>query len=73
MTKANLLIILRYEMDRKIKLMIIEDERIVALAMWMQFTSLGYEVGNTISSGEEAITIVKQRKPDLLLMDIFRR
>ena len=52
------------------KIMVVEDERIVALHLSQQLRKLGYEVLPIVSSGEKAIRQVKELSPDLLLMDI---
>jgi len=58
-------------MECKIKIMIVEDQAIVATALQIGLTSMGYEVTKPVSSGEEAVKRAKQDKPDLVLMDVF--
>ncbi|MFA5181640.1 MAG: PAS domain-containing protein [Syntrophales bacterium] len=53
------------------KIMIVEDEGIQALDMQNRLTSLGYPVPNIASSGEEAIGLAEEARPDLILMDIM--
>jgi PleD family two-component response regulator len=55
----------------QIKILVIEDENIVALDLKNQLETLGYEVCAMISNGEEAIERVGELKPDLILMDIM--
>ncbi|OEC85361.1 MULTISPECIES: methanogen output domain 1-containing protein [Methanobacterium] len=52
------------------KVLIVEDERILAIGMKRKLENAGYTVTGTASSGEEAIENVKETRPDLVLMDI---
>lgn len=52
------------------KLMLVEDERIVAFDLKNQLQALGYRVGAVVASGEEAVARVGEVAPDLVLMDI---
>jgi PAS domain S-box-containing protein len=54
-----------------IKILIVEDERIVALDLRESLRSLGYVVIGMAASGDKAIELVKDNKPDLILMDIM--
>ncbi len=56
-------------MEKK-KIMVVEDERIVARDLSRQLTDLGYDVVATAYSGEEALEKVRELHPDLVLMDI---
>ena len=53
------------------KILIVEDELIVAKSIARNLTKLNYEVVGTVTSGEEAIDCVNHQLPDLILMDIF--
>ncbi len=54
----------------KSRILVVEDEAIVAADLRLQLTELGFEpVGSTLS-GEEAIELAGQLRPDLVLMDI---
>jgi len=53
-----------------IKLLVVEDESIVALDIKHRAELLGYEVVGIASSGEEALELTREKKPDLVLMDI---
>jgi two-component system, response regulator PdtaR len=57
-------------MSFKAKILIVEDENIVAMDIKKILLDYGYEVTSVTSSGEEAITKVREQKPDLILMDI---
>ncbi len=52
------------------RILIVEDEGIVAEDLKQKLTLQGHTVVGTVASGEEAITIAEQTHPDLLLMDI---
>jgi len=56
-------------MERK-RILIVEDESIVALDIAKQLETLGYDVSAIVSSGEEAIEKIHKDRPDLVLMDI---
>jgi len=57
-------------MNSKKKILIVEDENIVAMDIRKMLLESGYEITSMISSGEEAIINVRENKPDLILMDI---
>ena len=52
------------------KLLIVEDEGIIALDLKTNLEKLGYDVVGTADNGEEAIEIAKETHPDIVLMDI---
>ena len=54
----------------KAKILVVEDESIVALDIQRRLTNLGYEVVSTAASGDEAVRKAEQLRPDLALMDI---
>ncbi|MBP0903924.1 LytR/AlgR family response regulator transcription factor [Mariniflexile gromovii] len=56
--------------NQPIKILIVEDEMIIAANMSLQLTTLGYEVTGIMLKGEEAIMHIKQNKPDIILLDI---
>lgn len=57
-------------MAKKTKILIVEDEMIIAANISLQLTALGYEVIGIISRGEEALIHIEQQQPDILLLDI---
>lgn len=57
----------------KKRVLIVEDEMIVAMDLQSILIDLGYEVPNIVASGEEAIALAEQMQPDLVLMDIHLR
>lgn len=54
-----------------IKILIVEDEGIIALDLEQRLKILGYEVVGIASSGLDALKLVKNNKVDLIFMDIF--
>jgi CheY-like chemotaxis protein len=52
------------------KIMVIEDEVIVAMELQSRLTALGYEVTGVVGRGEDAVEKVREMAPDLLLVDI---
>lgn len=54
----------------KTKILIVEDESIVALDMKNTLTNFGYEVTNCVTNYNDAISSVQINKPELILMDI---
>jgi CheY-like chemotaxis protein len=54
----------------KSKILIVEDEAIIAMELESQLQSLGYEVTSIVDTGEKAIKKAEEDKPDLITMDI---
>ncbi|MBD2305732.1 response regulator [Chroococcidiopsis sp. FACHB-1243] len=52
------------------KILVVEDEGIVAKDIENRLQKFGYHVCKTIATGEEAIARVSELKPDLVLVDI---
>ncbi|MAN58895.1 MAG: DNA-binding response regulator [Flavobacteriaceae bacterium] len=57
-------------MGRPIKILIVEDEMVIAANISLQLSELGYEVTGILPRGEEALSHVKETEPDIVLMDI---
>ncbi len=55
----------------KPKIIIVEDEHIIAMEIQDRLKKLGYDVPALIPSGEEAVEKIKDIKPDLVIMDIM--
>jgi len=53
-----------------IKILIVEDESIVAMAIREMVDRLGYQTVDTVLTGSEAIHRTKELSPDIVLMDI---
>ena len=54
----------------KQNILIVEDEIITAMDIQMRLNKHGYSTVHYVTTGEEAIEIIKERKIDLILMDI---
>ena len=52
------------------RILVVEDECIVALHLRQQLLMLGYDVPATVASGDQALREVEAAPPDLVLMDI---
>ena len=57
-------------MTPRSKIIIVEDEIIIALDLKLRLENLGYEVIHTAFNGEDAIKRTGETSPDLVLMDI---
>ncbi len=53
-----------------VRILIVEDEKLVADDLQETLQGLGYEVSASVASGEEALAKVAETSPDLVLMDI---
>lgn len=54
----------------KVKLLIVEDEMIIANDMKLMLTSVGYEVCGIARNAEKALALLAEHKPDIVLVDI---
>lgn len=52
------------------RILIVEDESIVADDLQHQVLQLGYEVVGTAACGDEALTLAEETRPEIVLMDI---
>ena len=52
------------------KLMIVEDEAVIAMQLDKRLRSMGYDVVGTVSTAEESVRMAKELNPNLILMDI---
>lgn len=50
--------------------LIVEDESIVAADLEVKVNRLGYQVLGTAASGEEALALAEEHRPNVVLMDI---
>jgi len=57
-------------MSGHIKILIVEDEKIVALDLKRRLTKLGYQITGMAASGDKALTLINQELPSIVLMDI---
>jgi len=52
------------------RIMIVEDEAVIAMEIESTLQSLGYEVTSIVNSGDQAIQQAEKERPDLIIMDI---
>lgn len=52
------------------KILIVEDESIIALDLQYGLKDLGYKVIGTTDNGQDAIDMAAEHLPDVVLMDI---
>jgi diguanylate cyclase (GGDEF)-like protein/PAS domain S-box-containing protein len=53
------------------RILIVEDEKIIALDLRRRLEKFGYKVVGTSSRGDEAVSVCDSERPDLVLMDIM--
>jgi PAS domain S-box-containing protein len=56
--------------ESKVKILVVEDELIIAKGIEKRLKALGYSVTDTVASGDEAVKLALEILPDLVLMDI---
>ena len=52
-----------------VKILVVEDDRVVARDIAQQLVRIGHSVVGTTAVGEEALPLVLETRPDLVLMD----
>lgn len=58
-------------MNTAARILLVEDERIIALEMKLFLQRLGYQVAASLATGEQALADAPAIRPDLVLMDIM--
>jgi CheY-like chemotaxis protein len=58
-------------MQLKPKILVVEDESIIAMDLRISLSRLGYEVTSVVNNALAAIQKVEQDNPDIILMDIM--
>src|SRR5215471_14024374 len=56
--------------NRKLKILIVDDNRVILKTLANKFQSSGFEV-LVAEDGAKAVSIVRREKPDVILLDIF--
>ncbi|MGB3777305.1 MAG: response regulator [Tunicatimonas sp.] len=56
--------------EHPVKILIVEDEMLIAANISMQLSGLGYAVTGIVPRGEDALRQVESNLPDVVLMDI---
>jgi PAS domain S-box-containing protein len=54
----------------RVKILIVEDDAVIAMDLQRRLEIMGYHVTSIAASGEEAVLMTQEKKPDLVLMDI---
>ena len=54
----------------KAKVLIVEDESLIALQLEIKLSKMGYDICQLTASGEDAIRAAQEEQPDIILMDI---
>ena len=57
-------------MAQSVKILIVEDEMVIAANISLQLSEMGYEVVGILPRGEEALIQIKENQPDIVIMDI---
>ncbi len=57
-------------MSERVRVLVVEDERTSALLVQRDLRKLGYGIAAIAMTGEEAIRLAREKRPDLVLMDI---
>jgi len=55
---------------RGTRVLVVEDEAVVALHLRQELTKLGYTLAGIATTGEQALKLVEEVFPDVILMDI---
>ncbi len=58
-------------MRQTARILIVEGDAILARDLEASLSAMGYVVTGVASSGEEAVQLASQNKPDLVLMDVM--
>jgi PAS domain S-box-containing protein len=59
------------DLKRHDRLLIVEDERLIALDMKDHLEPMGYDIVMVVSNGKDAVEQAEKLRPDLILMDIM--
>lgn len=54
-----------------VRIVVVEDEQIVSKDIQVRLKRFGYEIAGAAASGEDAVSVVKDAQPDLVLMDVM--
>ncbi|MBT8302108.1 MAG: response regulator, partial [Maribacter sp.] len=60
-------------MENKVRILVVEDDMIIAAHISLQLTNLGYEITGIETRGEEAVEHANINTPDIILMDVNLR
>ena len=68
---ASLLVLVEAGKMQKPAILIVEDEKIIAIDLQIRLEGMDYDVVACVSTGEEALLMVQTRRVNLVLMDIM--
>ena len=54
----------------KHKILVVEDESIIALNLKFNLLDAGFQVAGVAKSADEAVALARRHEPDLVLMDV---
>lgn len=57
-------------MENPVKILIVEDETLIAASISVELDELGYEVAGVCTRGRQAIAFCEETPPDIVLLDI---
>ncbi len=57
-------------MKNKVRILVVEDDMIIAAHICLQLTNLDYEITGIETRGEEAVVHANVNTPDIILMDL---
>jgi signal transduction histidine kinase len=55
------------------RILVVEDEGILVKDLTLRLGRMGYVVDGTAATGEDAVRLARERRPDLILMDVMLR
>lgn len=58
-------------MNKPLKILVVEDEILIATDIAQTLEELGYEVSGILPKGEPSLAHIKEEQPDLILLDIM--
>jgi CheY-like chemotaxis protein len=56
--------------SQPVRVLIVEDEAIIAADLQLMLRRLGYEAVGTVTTGEDAVRQARELRPDVVLMDV---
>lgn len=59
------------KIETRPRILVVEDEQVVAIDITRTLKSLGYAVLEPVASGEQALELLEDESPDLILLDVM--
>ncbi|HLY65192.1 MAG TPA: response regulator [Chloroflexota bacterium] len=57
--------------ESRLRILVVDDESLIAMALNDQLEYLGHEVVATASTASEALVLAELHQPDMVLMDVY--